>query len=89
MIADGTSIALGAGSHGLAKRVISGWQWTTFFNDALRGYPANLPSNAVMLKDASKLGAFGVGGFRNRLRGCKFLETIMISGRLEIWQSYA
>src|ERR1035437_7513393 len=45
----------GAGSHGVVKRVISGWQWTTFFNDALKGYPANLPGNAIMLKDPSKV----------------------------------
>ena len=30
----------GAGTHGLAKRVISGWEYTTFFNDAFRGLPA-------------------------------------------------
>ena len=52
----------GAGTHGLAKRVISGWEITNFFNDALKGYPANLPSNAIMLKDASKVSGGGYNG---------------------------
>ena len=29
----------GAGSHGFTKRLISGWSWTTFFLDPLKGYP--------------------------------------------------
>ena len=49
----------GAGSHGVAKRVISGWEWTTFFNDALKGYPANLAGNVIMLKNPQSPG----GGF--------------------------
>ena len=53
----------GAGSHGVAKRVISCWQWTTFFNDALKGYPANLPSNAIMLKDPAKVTGGGYNGY--------------------------
>jgi Carboxypeptidase regulatory-like domain len=45
----------GAGSHGIGKKLISGWQVTNFFNDAMSGFPANLPGNAIMLKDPSKV----------------------------------
>jgi len=57
----GAGKKFGAGTHGLTKRVISGWEYTTFFNDAFRGLPANLPGNAIMLKDPAK----SVGGGYN------------------------
>ena len=41
------------------KRLVSGWEWTTFFLDPLSGYPQPLPSNAIMLKDPRTPG----GGF--------------------------
>jgi hypothetical protein len=49
----------GSGSHGLAKKLISGWQYTTFVNDALKGFPEPLPGNVIQLKDPSTPG----GGF--------------------------
>jgi Carboxypeptidase regulatory-like domain len=52
----------GAGSRGVAKRLISGWEITNFFNDALKGFPANLPGNAIMLKDPSKVSGGGYNG---------------------------
>jgi hypothetical protein len=51
----------GAGTHGFTKRVISGWEMTTFFVDPLKGFPANLPGNVIMLKDPAK----SVGGGYN------------------------
>jgi hypothetical protein len=41
----------GAGTHGLVKKLISGWEWNNFFNDALSGFPAALPGNVIQLKD--------------------------------------
>ncbi len=32
-------------------RLVSGWEWTNFILDPFSGYPANLPGNAIMLKD--------------------------------------
>jgi hypothetical protein len=52
----------GAGAGRFTKRLISGWQWTTFFVDPLSGYPANLPGNAIMLKDPGKSIAGGYTG---------------------------
>jgi hypothetical protein len=49
----------GAGTRGIAKRLISGWDWTTFIVDAFSGLPATLPSNAIPLKDPRTPG----GGF--------------------------
>ncbi|HTS63362.1 MAG TPA: TonB-dependent receptor [Candidatus Acidoferrales bacterium] len=49
----------GANTHGIAKKLISGWQYSNFILDPLSGYPANLPSNAIMLKDPRTPG----GGF--------------------------
>ena len=43
----------------VVKRVVSGWEYTNFFLDPLSGYPANLPGNAIMLKDPRTRG----GGF--------------------------
>jgi hypothetical protein len=43
----------------VVKRVVSGWEYTNFFLDPLSGYPANLPGNAIMLKDPRTPG----GGF--------------------------
>jgi hypothetical protein len=51
-----------SGTHGLAKRVVSGWEWTTFFVDPLKGFPANLPGNAIMLKDPAKTPGGGYTG---------------------------
>jgi hypothetical protein len=52
----------GAGTHGITKRLISGWEWTTFFVDPLSGFPANLPGNAIMLKDPAKTPGGGYTG---------------------------
>ena len=49
----------GANTHGIARKLISGWQYSNFILDPLSGYPANLPSNAIMLKDPRTPG----GGF--------------------------
>ena len=48
-----------AGGNKLVQRVVSGWEVTNFLLDPLSGYPANLPSNAIMLKDPRTPG----GGF--------------------------
>jgi len=52
----------GAGSHGFTKRLLSGWEATTFFVDPLSGFPANLPSNAIQLKDPTKTPGGGYTG---------------------------
>lgn len=52
----------GAGTHGFTKRLISGWEYTTFFVDPLKGFPANLPGNAIMLKDPAKSTGGGYNG---------------------------
>jgi hypothetical protein len=47
----------GANSHGLAKKLMSGWEYNNFFVDPLSGFPAELPgvgtsgANAFPLKD--------------------------------------
>ncbi|HEY1341387.1 MAG TPA: hypothetical protein VGF59_27945, partial [Bryobacteraceae bacterium] len=40
----------GAGSTGLVKKLISGWEWNTAFVDPFSGFPSDLP-NAIQLKD--------------------------------------
>ena len=40
----------GAGATGLAQKMISGWQFTTFYNDS-SGEPVDLPGNVLILKD--------------------------------------
>jgi hypothetical protein len=49
----------GSGSHGIVDRLISGWTVTNFILDPLSGYPANQPSNGILLKDPRTPG----GGF--------------------------
>lgn len=44
----------GAGTHGLVKKLISGWQISSFLLDPLLGYPSDLPSNVFQLKDPRK-----------------------------------
>lgn len=51
----------GANAHGFVDRLISGWEATSFILDPLSGYPANLPSNAIILKDPRTPGG-GFGG---------------------------
>ncbi len=47
----------GAGSPTFVKKLISGWQYTSFFVDPLKGFPSQLPgsgtsgANAIPLKD--------------------------------------
>jgi hypothetical protein len=41
-------------AHGFVDKLVSGWEYTTFFLDPLKGLPANLPSNGIMLKDPAK-----------------------------------
>jgi len=41
----------GANTHGFLNRLVSGWEYTTFFLDPLKGYPAPLASNVIPLKD--------------------------------------
>ena len=59
------ALPFGEGKHFLAnsnkvvKKLVSGWEYTNFVLDPLSGYPANLPSNAIMLKDPRTPG----GGF--------------------------
>ena len=49
----------GANSNKVVKNLISGWQWSNFFNDALKGFPSDLPGNVIQLKDPRTPG----GGF--------------------------
>ena len=49
----------GNGTHGVVKKLISGWEWNNFFNDALSGFPAGLPGNTIQLKNPLTPG----GGF--------------------------
>jgi hypothetical protein len=41
----------GAGANSVIKKLISGWQWTNFYNHALKGFPSDLPGNVIQLKD--------------------------------------
>lgn len=41
----------GASTRGVLNRLISGWEYTTFLLDPFKGYPANLASNVIPLKD--------------------------------------
>ncbi len=49
----------GSNVHGFLNKLISGWEANGFFVDPLSGYPANLPGNAILLKDPRTPG----GGF--------------------------
>jgi hypothetical protein len=39
------------GAHGLADRLVGGWQVNTFLTDSPEGEPANMPNGVVPLKD--------------------------------------
>jgi hypothetical protein len=41
----------GAGSNKVVKKLISGWQWSNFYNHAPKGFPSDLPGNVIQLKD--------------------------------------
>jgi hypothetical protein len=41
----------GAGANKFVKHLISGWQWSNFYNHALKGFPSDLPGNVIQLKD--------------------------------------
>jgi hypothetical protein len=51
-----------AGTHGVAKKLVSGWEYTAFLLDPFSGFPANLPGNAIMLKDPAKTPGGGYNG---------------------------
>jgi hypothetical protein len=53
----------GAGAHGVAKKLISGWEYTTFFNDPFKGLPAPLAGNVIPLKNVQSTG----GGFNGSI----------------------
>ena len=55
----GNGKRFGTDTRGFLGKLISGWNWTTFFLDPLSGYPANLASNVIPLKDPRTPG----GGF--------------------------
>ncbi len=46
----GTNKKFGAGTTGLAKKLISNWEMNVFYNKS-SGEPADLPGNVIMLKD--------------------------------------
>lgn len=46
----------GAGASGLAKKLTSGWTVTTFLLDPLKGFPSDLPSNVIQLKNPTTPG---------------------------------
>jgi hypothetical protein len=52
----------GSNSHGFVDRLISGWEYSQFFLDPFSGFPANLPSNAIILKDPAKTPGGGYTG---------------------------
>jgi hypothetical protein len=39
------------GVHGIADRLVSGWEFATFITDSPRGQPANMPGSIVALKN--------------------------------------
>ncbi len=41
----------GGNAGGFVNKLISGWEWTTFFMDPFRGFPSDLPGNVIQLKD--------------------------------------
>ncbi len=49
----------GAGSNAFVKKLVSGWQWTAFYNHALKGFPSDLPGSVIQLKNPQTPG----GGF--------------------------
>jgi hypothetical protein len=55
----------GAGTHGFVNKLISGWEYNTFFLDPFKGFPANLTGNAIMLKDPAKTPGGGYTGSVN------------------------
>jgi len=46
----------GAGTSGLVKKLISGWEATGFYLNPFKGFPSDLPSNVVQLKNPSSPG---------------------------------
>ena len=52
----------GAGAKGVTKRLISGWEYNAFYVNPLKGFPANLPGNAIQLKDPAKSTGGGYNG---------------------------
>ena len=54
-----------AGTNGVVKKLVSGWEYTTFFLDPFSGYPANLPGNTIILKDPAKTPGGGYTGSVN------------------------
>ena len=51
-----------ANTHGFLGKLVSGWEYNAFFLDPLKGYPANLPGNAIILKDPAKAVGGGYNG---------------------------
>jgi len=58
-----------AGTHGLAKKLVSGWETNVSFNDALKGRPATIPQNAILLKDPKTPMLDASGGFVKDVQG--------------------
>ena len=52
----------GAGTHGIAKKLVSGWEYNAFYVNPFKGFPANLPGNAFPLKDPAKTVGGGYNG---------------------------
>lgn len=40
-----------ANANKFTQKLVSGWEYTTFFNDALSGFPSSLPGNVIILND--------------------------------------
>lgn len=51
-------------SHGFVDRLVSGWEYNAFYVNPFKGFPANLPGNAVALpgKDPAKIPGGGFTG---------------------------
>jgi hypothetical protein len=41
----------GSNANRFANKLISGWEWTTFFMDPFKGFPSDLPGTVIQLKD--------------------------------------
>jgi hypothetical protein len=46
----------GASAPGFVRKLTSGWTFTTFLTDPLKGFPADLPGNVIQLRDSSTPG---------------------------------
>lgn len=68
----------GGNSRGFVNKLISGWEWNNFFNDALSGFPVNLPGNVLMLKNPSTAGGNFNGTTNWKAYGVQFWNPCVL-----------